>query len=170
MQTRTTVSFWVAVGASFLTVWCLTPAAWAQSARCETTNGGITCPASRYQLLRDKARVGELLCEALETGSLEVALPTRLQAVCESASETSRIWANAQTKIEHAKAAREAQRQANRRAGKIAELRRTVGEQRRRLEARSGQIARWRIIAVSAGGIAALLGGWLVVEKSQVFQ
>jgi hypothetical protein len=135
----------------------------AQVANCTSEGGDVTCPAERYQLLRDKARVGQLFCESLDTGTLPHTLPSELEAVCESASLTSRIWAKAQTMQEHRKAAREAQREANRAKGRVTELQasndrmlvrieRLAGDRR---EARQGW-DRWWAVGLSAVGVASL--------------
>jgi hypothetical protein len=126
---------------------------------CTASTDDVTCPAERFKLLRDKARVGQLLCEALEVDTLDVALPADLQAVCESASLTSRIWAQAQTWREQDAAADEAQREANRKAGQIDELRGRVRELegiRQRVGRVESQRNTWRVIAVSAGGLSVL--------------
>jgi hypothetical protein len=150
---------------AFVICFFFTLGADAQIEPCEAEGGDVTCPKGRYQLLRDKTRVGELLCQALDNGSLSATLPTDLQAVCESADLTSRIWAKAQTWQEHRDAAQEAQRAANVREGRIVELERSQDNLLLRVEEIAEDLAversrkkRWRLVAVSAGGLAALSG------------
>jgi len=155
--------FWMSIAFIFGLFWSV--GASAQVGECEPTDDGdaVVCPTERFQLYRDKGRVGQILCEALDTGRLSATLPSRLQAVCESADLTSRIWAKAQTWQEHRDAAQEAQRAANVAKGQLSESRRARSQQIERIKRLGEELAvarerkkRWRIVAVSAGGIAAI--------------
>lgn len=157
----------------FLIVWATVPRAWAgPTSECRATGDEeITCGVERYRLLRDKSRVGQLVCEALETGMLDQTLPSELLAVCESASLTSRVWAQAETMQEHRAAAREAQRAANTAEGALGEARRQVARLESRVEVLAGERAAaeratrvWKIIGGVAVGWAVGATVWLVVE------
>ncbi|MFB6374102.1 MAG: hypothetical protein ABEN55_13540 [Bradymonadaceae bacterium] len=150
---------------AFISALFWTTGASAQVDPCTADSGDVICPKERYQLLRDKARVGQLLCEALDTGSLSATLPTRLQAVCESADLTSRIWADAQTKEKHAAAAREAQRKANRFRGQLVEVRTVADRYERQRDKARGKVRVWKIVAGGTTVAAVVSTGLILLDR-----
>jgi hypothetical protein len=122
--------------------------------------------------VRDKARAYEALCEALPGSEVDA----DLSALCDDASGASRIWSKAQITDEARQAAREAQRQANVREGRLTECQTQSADQNQRVERLSGtvgeqkaklqrQVPKWVVYAVGAGAVLAGGGAGYLVGK-----
>lgn len=140
--------------------WLFTPAAWAQSEPDWCKEGYLCIDDQTAQKVRDKARGFSLLCSELNPPT---SLPEGLATLCEYPGQASRIWARAEKARQAQATADEMQRKANLREGRVQELRKLNG----RLVVKVGKMAgerdvarqslqTWRIVGLSAGGLAAL--------------
>ena len=128
---------------------------------CTVEAGDVVCPQERYQLLRDKARGFQVICDAVEVGTLSVALPTRLQAVCQSAGITSTIWARARKWQAQRDAAQLEKQRADRCEGSLAHSEEMAARCEGERDAARAHARRWKVVSIVGWSVAALVGaGW----------
>lgn len=145
-----------ALAAVFVLLCCAAEA----QAECRAENSGeVTCPKERWVVLRDKARGYEVLCGELDPSEL----PSCLAEVCEDPGATSRVWVQAERYRKAQETADELQRKLNVKEGRVVELEGRVGRLEEELGAKSQEVGRlrgevrlWRVVGLSAGGLAAL--------------
>lgn len=167
MTHRTARRLWQIIALVIALFVSYVPDAVSQVGPCEPSDDGseVHCPKERFQLFRDKGRVGSILCQALDTGTLSVTLPTDLQGVCESADLTSRIWARAETWREHRDAAQEERRRADICEGSLKHCEAAADRYERQRDVARRRARVWRVVAYISGGMAIVSTGAVVGDR-----